>query len=97
MIIPSSEIEENKDSIISNISILPFFFTGKKGEDGYLFVPDGCGMLVRFTDNFSLYRNVTKPVYGRDYATNIPSSQLIEENYLLPVYGVKNEDKEPLQ
>ncbi|HHT87907.1 MAG TPA: hypothetical protein GX002_02715 [Clostridiales bacterium] len=93
VIIPSSEIEENKDSIISNISILPFFFTGKKGEDGYLFVPDGCGMLVRFTDNFSLYRNVTKPVYGRDYATNIPSSQLIEENYLLPVYGVKNEDK----
>jgi hypothetical protein len=50
-------------------------------------------MLVRFTDNFGSYRNVTKPVYGRDYSTSIPESQLIEENYLLPVYGVKNENK----
>jgi len=93
VIIPASQIEETKDNIISNISILPFFFSGEKGEDGYLFVPDGCGMLVRFTDNFGSYRNVTKPVYGRDYSTSIPESQLIEENYLLPVYGVKNENK----
>lgn len=93
VIIPTSKIEETKDNIISNISILPFFFTGLKGEDGYMFVPDGSGMLVRFDDNFASYRHVTKPVYGRDYGTNIPSSRLIEENYLLPVYGVKNEDK----
>lgn len=93
VIIPPSKIQELEDSIISNISILPFFFTGLKGEEGYMLVPDGSGMLVDFKDNFSLYRNVTKPVYGRDYSTNIPSARLIEENYLLPVYGVKNEDK----
>lgn len=93
VIVPPSKIEEKEDSIISNISILPFFFTGDKGEDGYMLVPDGSGMLVDFNDNYSLYRNLTKPVYGRDYSTNIPSSKLIEENYLLPVYGVKNKDK----
>lgn len=93
VVIPVSMIEETKDSIISNISILPFFFTGTKGEDGYLLVPDGSGMLVRFTDNYGLYRHVTKPVYGRDYGTSIPASRLVEENYMLPVYGVKNKDK----
>lgn len=91
VVVPPSKVVEG-DTIVANISILPFLCTGVKGEEGYLFVPDGSGMLVDFQDNFELYRNLIRPIYGRDYATNIPSSNLIEENYRLPVYGVKNQD-----
>lgn len=91
VVIPPSKIVEG-DTIIASISILPFLCTGEKGEEGYLFVPDGSGMLVDFNDNFELYRNLTRPIYGRDLTTNTPSSKLIEESYRLPVYGVKNQD-----
>lgn len=92
VVVPPSKISEG-ETIISGISILPFICSGQKGEDGYLFVPDGSGMLVDFNDNYELYRNVTRQVYGRDFATNLPPTQLLEETYRLPVYGAKNTDK----
>lgn len=92
IVIPPSKINEG-ENVISNISILPFLLSGDKGEDGYMFVPDGSGMLVDFRKNYGPYRNTIRSLYGRDYATNVPSSQLIEENYQIPVYGIKNEKK----
>ena len=48
VIIP--EIKETKDYKITAINVLPMFGAGNSTENGYIFVPDGCGALVQFNN-----------------------------------------------
>ncbi len=90
--------------MLSQIYLLPFFGCTQKGEmDGYIFIPDGSGALMRFDANTDNNSNYNAKLYGRDGgvvgfdALNPVSSLMAKrtDDYLvdvfratIPVYGI---------
>lgn len=92
------EYDVNK---ISKLYLLPFFgCTPHKEMDGYLFVPDGSGALMRYDENVMYTGTFTAKVYGPDVAIDTVNqvTDLLAKrtnDYLtdefratVPVYGV---------
>ena len=87
------------------VKVLPYFGAGKRYEgtmnsisyayDGYLFYPDGSGMVLDFSDFRTETFTVTKNIYGVDSAYSA-INQTIDyrgESITMPVYGIVNETK----
>lgn len=81
---------------IKSIDLLPFFGAGGSDEDGYLFVPDGSGALIRFNNERLTARTYTQSLYGFDNGTNdrtmggaaIAGYFTLSQNAYLPVFGL---------
>lgn len=60
-------LEEKKENVfVSAISVTPYFVSGKLGDEGYLFIPDGSGALVNYnTDNITS-DSYNRPIYGEE-------------------------------
>lgn len=86
---------------IDTISILPYMGSGESGAvvgrideenlekqyfEGYTFIPDGSGTLIRYKDLVGTAYSVSSPVYGKDFAYHKLSSQH-SEVMRLPVFG----------
>lgn len=89
--IDASKIRYNdKDFIINKVTMLPYFASGRTGQDGYVFLPDGSGAIVNFNnDGKKNVLKLTEPVYGQDSALTAAASSSKQEAYRLPVFGVK--------
>ncbi len=72
---------------LTYISMLPYFGAGSSDFNGYTFIPDGSGTLIRFEDVGSQPLTLTGKLYGEDYAYQEVGSQH-RETMRLPVYGV---------
>lgn len=89
--IPFERIEEYGTSRLLSLELLPYFGAGKNSEDGYLFIPDGCGGLVSFADGYRHAAEYRKSLYGDD-----PSRGLLlkatqnAETIRMPVFGIRN-------
>lgn len=92
--VPVGLIRESGEAYkLGQISLLPVFDAALPGEDGYLLVPDGSGMLIRFDKTLSLPQTLTRPVYGRDLTLENNVKPLDERGYALPVFGMKRGDQ----
>ena len=100
--VPESSIVEPEDGsmVLENLYIYPFLGATHGMEvPGYLFVPDGCGALVRMS---SLHEdrsaNYSKRVYGPekgigDYIPKLSASFLTPaEQIYMPVFGIAQEE-----
>ncbi len=83
--------EPKQDKLVSSISVAPYFVSGRLGNEGYLFLPDGSGALVNFDKNNITADSYSRPIYGEE-----PSSitrdwylQASNETIKLPVFGVR--------
>lgn len=90
--IDTSKINERYDNKILNITILPYFGAGKEGDNGYVFVPDGCGALVSLEKNKGYIKKYQKDVYGENPVLYKKSEKTVEEQIYLPVFGVKSSE-----
>ncbi|MGB9678415.1 MAG: DUF5696 domain-containing protein [Thermoanaerobacteraceae bacterium] len=97
--IPDNSIKD-KNEILASIEVLPFLGAVKSGEaNGYMFIPDGTGALIRFKkNNFPIDEPYVKRVYGDDLgisesnqsqdifgrSINNPKSKDVQ----IPVYGM---------
>ena len=66
---------------------------------GYVFVPDGCGGLIRFADNAAAFTEYIGDVYGSDLSTETfyysnMSDVVPLKNPVLPVYGIAHGDRQ---
>lgn len=91
------EVEYNTNGYyLVNIDILRYFGAAL-GEDGYLFVPDGSGALIRFANGKEKEASYNAAVYGQDVSLLYPTwqqSQIDTANTVkMPVYGVKHGEK----
>ena len=86
------KIEEYGGKRVLDIALFPYMLAGSKDEAGYLFVPDGSGMLVNFSPVKQYTNTYEKMIYGRDYSKNIVKQPDEGEIIHLPVYGVKYAD-----
>ena len=99
-IVPDS-LWENGENKLSRLYFLPFFgSTLRGGTDGYFFVPDGSGALMRFDPNTLYESPYIARVYGLDSGVDTingvndlqaksPNDYLVNEyTASVPVYGI---------
>ncbi len=76
---------------LNYLSLLPWFGAGTSEYEGYTFIPDGSGALVRFEDVGTKPLTITGKVYGQDYAYQKIGGEN-KEVMRMPVYGVVESD-----
>lgn len=90
--IVASDINEGNEFILCRVHLLPSFGAGNFNEEGYLFIPDGCGALVEFNNN--CINNVyDAAVYGDEISVKKDQKESDTENVRMPVFGIcRNEN-----
>ena len=86
------EEEEDPDSTLGSLrlldfTLLPYFGAAPAGEDGYMFVPDGTGAVIKF-DNTRGSSGYSAYVYGRDESIIPSMKKTVTEDIYLPVFGM---------
>lgn len=100
-------IREIGEFSLGAVYFLPFFGSTIGDEkQGYIFVPDGCGALIRFTKPRGYLQGFSKRVYGNDFgidslsaiedlgANRVNAFAMDEETVSLPVFGVVHGTKQ---
>lgn len=71
--IPDETMVVKNDAVqfrLAKISVLPFFGAVESLEaDGYIFIPDGSGALIRFGETKKYSLSYTARVYGKDFGS----------------------------
>ncbi len=91
---PSKDLFWSSDSSpIESMSILPYFGTPNRTQNGYFLLPDGSGSLVGFYNGTEDSGKVIKvPVYGENLSITANEKIYDYEQAVLPVYGIKIDD-----
>lgn len=76
-----TEIDYN----VNRINLLPMFGSARKGEEGYMFVPDKSGVIVNFDNGKENYENYSKPVFGGYYDSKKYGHS--KDGVYMPVFG----------
>ncbi|MFD2329160.1 DUF5696 domain-containing protein [Cohnella sp. GCM10020058] len=86
---PAEGVREAGTKRLVSLELLPFFGATPNGPDGYLFVPDGPGGLIRFnrTDSGRL-APYAFPVYGYDPAVWTVGAYENRSDIAFPVFGL---------
>lgn len=90
-------IREEGDHRLANVTFVPFF--GAVSGDslpGYVFVPDGCGALIRFLSPRQYLTGYEKRIYGEDLGIDAINSSYVgaadtvtpEQTATLPLFGM---------
>ena len=74
---------------LNYLKVNPWFGAGNSSYDGFSFIPDGSGTLIRFQD-VSKALTLTSKVYGSDFAYH-QMDPAHRQTMRLPVYGVVEE------
>ncbi|MGO4369724.1 DUF5696 domain-containing protein [Paenibacillus sp. MCAF20] len=93
--IPTKGIKEEGDFKMFSLDLLPYFGAAAAGEDGYIFIPDGPGGLIRFeSERPGVSRGYIHQVYGLELTNtgNWSRSGEWRENIAYPVFGMKRGD-----
>ncbi|WP_260115460.1 DUF5696 domain-containing protein [Paenibacillus hexagrammi] len=84
-----------KETKMGLVWVRPFPFFGAEytdGQDGYLFIPDGSGSLVRFKNNqLNVNKIYDELIYGKDLA--FPGIDNNRNSVMMPVFGMKTGSK----
>ena len=86
-------IKVNKSYQLRSITVFPYLGSQNYEINGYSFIPDGSGALIRYTDEVSATAFIKK-VYGTDYGVSAKTNLYdhIKElgSVTLPIYGVNH-------
>lgn len=86
--LPANGIRFDESSYqLTSVSMLPWFGAGSSYFNGYTFIPDGSGALVRFEDVRSKPVSITGKIYGQDQSYQVVTGQN-REIMRLPVFGL---------
>ncbi|RKN84936.1 DUF5696 domain-containing protein [Paenibacillus ginsengarvi] len=89
-----SGVKEGSLSLIW-IRLYPFFGAAhSNGQEGYLFIPDGSGALIPYSQhNTNVNRIYQEPVYGTDASFKANDEPQSRSPIQIPVFGAKSGDK----
>ncbi len=86
--IPYSEVKETGGSRITDIELLPNMLYGSANEDGYVFIPDGSGAIINYSDAVSRNETYSARIYGNDPCQDLIFPIITDaKKALLPVFG----------
>jgi hypothetical protein len=92
--VPFKDVQYPASFPLTDLTLLPYFGAADTEDQGYMFVPDGSGSLIRLNNGKQLYKPYNQPVYGDDGGTwngEIDDDATIEP-IRLPVFGLKKND-----
>ena len=52
--------------ILTELAMVPYMSAATENEDGYMFIPDGSGAIIRLNNGRGNYADYTQTIYGRD-------------------------------
>lgn len=78
------------DYPLTSLTLLPAFGAGGTADDGFLFVPDGSGAIIRFNNGRVSQRAYYANLYGWDWAS-IRTQVTNETRINFPVFGVSGD------
>lgn len=87
--IPVEQIKENGNIKIYDVIMMPYFCYAGKTDDGFIFVPDGCGAVINLNNGKQESEPYYQPVYGDDYSDFSDEQKIQKEKIYLPVYGIR--------
>lgn len=94
--IPADSIVEENDTVLTTVSLLPFFGYADSSDEGYMLLPDGCGALYRYKPTGSRSMGDEKRVSWYVYSPEEVDFSVYRErssddlkNAQVPVFGVK--------
>lgn len=93
--IPADSIKEEGDYYLYSVELFPFFDTVSNEKQGYIFYPDGCGALTYFNKTAQKHKytkQLVLDVYGTEETANHFSNSK-NPIALLPIYGIKNQNR----
>ena len=70
-----------------DLDVLPYFGAGLSTQEGYTFIPDGSGAIVKFKDVADSTTTISGNFYGSDFAFHSASVSTMAQ-WRFPVYGV---------
>ncbi len=88
--IDTDNIDIGKDNLkITDISVAPYFLRGRAADNGYLFLADGSGALIRFKNDVKSTAVYSRPIYGSEPTVSDSDNYLStdEEAVHMPVWG----------
>ncbi len=88
-----SEVEETGESRITDIELLPNMLYGSAKEEGYVFIPDGSGAIINYSDSLSRNENYSARVYGNDPCQDLIFPIITDAKKVhMPVFGAVKGD-----
>lgn len=93
-------LREEGDVRLASVSFAPFLGSVEGNSvPGYIFVPDGCGALMRFLSPRNYLQGYEKRIYGADYAIDSINSSyageaLEEQTASMPVFGITHGERQ---
>ena len=91
--IDSLKYDENVMTVLE-MTVLPFFGAAGENENGYIFVPDGCGALIYFNSDKTGINAYEKEIYGPDLTIAASTTDYSDLSQIyLPVFGVKSDNQ----
>ena len=89
--IPYDEIRYESEHPMNTISVLPYFGAAGEEEEGFLFVPEGGGGIIRYNNGKINTTSHTADIYGWDYARQRSKDVSIESRVSFPVFGASQQ------
>lgn len=71
---------------LSTVSVLPYMGCGNVNNEGYAFIPDGSGAIIRYSDVKGANSTISGQMYGADFAYHKVTGQH-EQTMRYPVFG----------
>ncbi|MFD0710707.1 DUF5696 domain-containing protein [Paenibacillus sp. GCM10027626] len=91
--IPADEIAESEKVQLLSLDMLMYFGAAGESDEGYLFVPDGSGSLIRLNNGKIKEDPYFQPLYGFDQTNSARRQPPIIQTARLPVFGIKSGDQ----
>lgn len=79
---------ENDVKILTEIAMLPFMSAATTEDEGYMFVPDGSGAIIRLNNSKGTYSDYSQTLYGRDITQVRDVEPDMMEQAYLPVLAM---------
>ncbi|QJD87843.1 DUF5696 domain-containing protein [Cohnella herbarum] len=86
--VPLQSVKYSDDFPLNKLAVLPYFGAAGTKAEGYMFVPDGSGALIRLNNGKTTTQALELPLYGLDEALDEKNRGVIGENAQLPVFGL---------
>lgn len=75
---------------LTKVNILKSFANSTTDKDGYIFLPDGSGMVINNNNPNNSMDKISIPFYGGDFGRNYINNSDIDVDSNFPVFGVKS-------
>ena len=87
--VPYSEIRYRADYPITSLTVLPMFGAMDASQEGFIFVPEGGGAIIRYNNGKLKQNAYYSNVYGWNYST-YRNEVINETRSAYPVFGMTN-------